>query len=108
GKVNRKELTLIADVLPMQYELVIKRTLREAQGMLWANLPPASNLPDAQAVKSLRALVRTPQVHQALKRSLSSTLTDEIFASGIQPPETGLAGWGGRTRTQKCRRKISL
>src|SRR5215813_8460542 len=22
--------------------------------------------------------------------------------------ETGLAGWGGRTRTQKCRRKISL
>src|SRR6516225_9497100 len=24
---------------------------------------PASNLPDAQAVKSLRALVRTPQVH---------------------------------------------
>ena len=22
--------------------------------------------------------------------------------------ETGLAGWGGRTRTQKCRRKLSL
>src|SRR5262245_15261138 len=68
GKVNRKELTLIADVLPMQYDLVIKRPLREAQGMLWANLPPASNLPDAQAVNSLRALVRTPQVHQPLKR----------------------------------------
>src|SRR5215831_18781995 len=74
GKVNRKELTLIADVLPMQYELVIKRTLREAQGMLWANLPPASNLPDAQAVKSLRALVRTPQVHQALKRQRHRSL----------------------------------
>src|SRR5262245_11055510 len=41
GKVNRTELTLIADVLPMQYDLVIKRTLREAQGMLWANLPPS-------------------------------------------------------------------
>jgi ABC-type transport system involved in cytochrome bd biosynthesis fused ATPase/permease subunit len=52
----------------MQYDLVIKRTLREAQGILWANLPPASNLPDAQAVKSLRALVRAPQVHQALER----------------------------------------
>ena len=44
----------------MQYDLVIKRTLREAQGILWANLPPASNLPDAQAVKSLRALIDQP------------------------------------------------
>src|SRR4029450_5145966 len=34
GKVNRKELTLIADVLPMQYDLVIKRTLREAHGRI--------------------------------------------------------------------------
>ena len=42
GKVNRKELTLIADVLPMRYDLVIKRTLREAQGILRANLPPAN------------------------------------------------------------------
>jgi len=24
------------------------------------------------------------------------------------PTETGLPGWGGRIRTQKCRRKISL
>ena len=45
GKVNRKELTLIADVLPMQYDLVIKRTLREAQGMLWANLPQRATFP---------------------------------------------------------------
>jgi hypothetical protein len=35
----------------MQYDLVIKRTLREAHGILWANLPPASNLPDAAAVR---------------------------------------------------------
>src|SRR5262249_37565860 len=42
GKVNRKELTLIADVLPMRYDLVIKRTLREAQGMLWANFAPSA------------------------------------------------------------------
>jgi hypothetical protein len=26
----------------------------------------------------------------------------------VAETETGLAGWGGRTRTQKCRRKISL
>lgn len=74
GKVNRKELTLIADVLPMQYDLVIKRTLREAQGILWANLPPASNLPDAQAVKSLRALIRTPQGQQVLERGNDTAL----------------------------------
>ena len=42
--------------------------------MLWANLPPASNLPDAQAVKSLRALVRAPQVHQALERGNDTAL----------------------------------
>ena len=94
GKVNRKELTLIADVLPMQYDLVIKRTLREAQGMLWANLPPASNLPDAQAVKSLRALVRTPQVHQALKRGNDTALcfvlraVNRILSDDDQPNRT--------------------
>ena len=74
GKVNRKELTLIADVPPMQYDLVIKRTLREAQGMLSANLPPARNLPDAQAVKSLRALIRTPQGQQVLERGNDTAL----------------------------------
>ena len=58
----------------MQYDLIIKRTLREAQGILWANLPPASNLPDAQAVKSLPALVRAPQVHQALERGNDTAL----------------------------------
>ena len=42
--------------------------------MLWANLPPARNLPDAQAVKFLRTLVRTPQVHQALKRGNDTAL----------------------------------
>ena len=58
----------------MQYDLVIKRTLRDAQGILWANLPPASNLPDAQAVKSLRSLVRTPQGQQVLERSNDTAL----------------------------------
>ena len=58
----------------MQYDLVIKRTLRDAQGILWANLPPASNLPDAQAVKSLRALIRTPQGQQVLERGNDTAL----------------------------------
>ena len=54
----------------MQYDLVVKRTLR----ILWANLPPASNLPDAQAVKSLRALIRTPQGQQVLERGKDTAL----------------------------------
>jgi hypothetical protein len=78
----------------MQYALVIKRTLREAQGILWANLPPASNLPDAQAVKSLRALVRAPQVHQALERGNDTALcfvlraVNRILSDEDQPNTT--------------------
>ena len=78
----------------MQYDLVIKRTLQEAQGILWANLPPASNLPDAQAVKSLRALVRTPQVHQALERGNDTALcfalraVNRILSDEDQPNTT--------------------
>jgi hypothetical protein len=37
-------------VEPMQYDRLIERTLRDAQGVLRANLPPAKNLPDKQAV----------------------------------------------------------
>jgi hypothetical protein len=58
----------------MQYGLLIKRTLRDAQGILRANLPPAKNLPDDQAVKSLRAIVRTPQVREALERGNDTAL----------------------------------
>ena len=78
----------------MQCDLVIKRTLREAQGILWANLPPASNLPDAQAVKSLPALVRAPQVHQALERGNDTALcfvlraVNRILSDEDQPNTT--------------------
>ena len=78
----------------MQYDLVINRTLREAQGILWVNLPPASNLPDAQAVKSLRALVRAPQVHQALERGSDTALcfvlraVNRILSDEDQPNTT--------------------
>ena len=83
----------------MQCDLVIKRTLREAQGILWANLPPASNLPDAQAVKSLRALVRTPQVHQALERGNDTALcfvlraVNRILSDEDQPNTTINQDW---------------
>ena len=74
GKINDKEFMLIADSRPMQYDLLIERTLRNAQGILRANLPPAKNLPDNQAVQSLRAIVCTPQVREVLERGNDTAL----------------------------------
>jgi hypothetical protein len=56
----------------MQYDRLIERTLRETQGILRANLPPAKNLPDDQAVQSLRAI--TPQVREVLERGHDTAL----------------------------------
>ena len=58
----------------MQYNLLIERTLRDAQGILRANLPPAKNLPDNKAVQSLRAVVRTPQLREVLGRGNDTAL----------------------------------
>ena len=55
---------------------------------------PASNLPDAQAVKSLRALVRAPQVHQASERGNDTALcfvlraVNRILSDEDQPNTT--------------------
>jgi hypothetical protein len=81
---------LIADVLTMQYDPVIKRTLRDAQGILRANLPPARD----QAAKSLRAIVRTPQVRQALEHGNDTALcfvlraVNRILSDDDQPNRT--------------------
>jgi hypothetical protein len=75
----------------MQYDLLIERTLREAQGILRANLPPAKNLPDDQAVQSLRAIVRTPHVRGVLERGNDTALcfvlraVDRILSDDDQP-----------------------
>ena len=85
---------LIADSRPMQYDLLIERTLRNAQGILRANLPPAKNLPDNQAVQSLRAIVRTPQVREVLERGNDTALcfvlraVNRILSDDDQPDPT--------------------
>jgi hypothetical protein len=71
----------------MQYGLLIKRTLRDAQGILRANLPPAKNLPD-------EAIVRTPQVREALERGNDTALcfvlraVNRILSDDDQPDRT--------------------
>src|ERR1700730_8985604 len=78
----------------MQYDLLIERTLRNAQGILRANLPPAKNLPDDQAVQSLRAIVRTPQVREVLERGTDTALcfvlraVNRILSDDDQPDRT--------------------
>ena len=78
----------------MQYDLLIERTLRDAQGILRANLPPARNLSDDEAVKSLRAIVRTPQVRQALEHGNDTALcfvlraVNRILSDDDQPNRT--------------------
>jgi hypothetical protein len=78
----------------MQYDRLIERTLRDAQGILRANLPPAKNLPDDQAVQSLRAIVRTPPVREALGRGNDTALcfvlraVNRILSDDDQPDRT--------------------
>ena len=84
----------------MQYDPVIKRTLRDAQRILRANLPPARNLSDDEAVKSLRAIVRTPQVRQALEHGNDTALcfvlraVNRILSDDDQPNRTQSIGYG--------------
>ena len=58
----------------MQHDRLIERTLRDAQSILRANLPPAKNLRDHQAMQSLRAIVRTPQDREVLWRGHDTAL----------------------------------
>ena len=75
----------------MQYDRLIERALRDAKGILLANLPPAKNLPDNQAVQSLRAIVRPPQVREVLERGHDTALcfvlraVNRILADDGQP-----------------------
>jgi len=51
---------LTADVLIDAVRSRDQTDFADAQRILRANLPPARNLSDDEAVKSLRAIVRTP------------------------------------------------
>src|SRR5262249_6581622 len=48
---------------------VIIDAIKMAQRLLWQNLAPTHNLPDATTVMRFRDLVRSPAVQSALERS---------------------------------------
>src|SRR5712691_4204077 len=58
----------------MQYDRVIERALRDAQDILWANLPPTHNLPNDGAEFALRKIVRAPAVQEAIEKGSDTTL----------------------------------
>src|SRR6266566_9340389 len=66
----------------MKSDRVIESAIRAAQNLLWQNLSPTHNLPDAAAVARLRDLVRSPAVQSALLHS-----NDTFFAFVLRAVE---------------------
>ena len=68
GKTDREGTsTRSSCYVKMQYERVIEQAMRDIQDLLWANLPPAPNLPDDRTVACLRAVVGVPDVQRAIE-----------------------------------------
>jgi hypothetical protein len=55
-------------------ERVIVDAIKVAQNLLWRNLPPTQNLPDATTLARVCDLVRSPSVQSALGRSSDTFL----------------------------------
>ena len=58
----------------MQCDRVIQQALRDAQDILWANLPPSRNLSDNSAVAGLRAVIAVPAVREAIQQGNDTAL----------------------------------
>jgi hypothetical protein len=58
----------------MQCDRVIRQALRDAQDILWANLPPNHNLTDDAAVAGLRAVIAVAAVQEAIEQGDDTAL----------------------------------
>jgi hypothetical protein len=58
----------------IQYDRVIQKALRDAQDILWVNLPPTHNLPDDGAVFALRKILRAPAAQEAIEKGSDTAL----------------------------------
>ena len=79
----------------MSYQDVIERALRQAQDVLWDNLPPWGNHPNDRTIDRLRAIIRAPDVRSALDRG-----SDAFPAFALQAVRTILAD--GRRRNREA------
>jgi len=53
----------------METEPILETAIREARGLLWANWPPAHNLPDAETVARVSEIIGSCAVLWAFRRS---------------------------------------
>ena len=58
----------------MQCDRVIRQALRDAQDILWANLPPNYNLADDAALAGLRAVIAVAAVQEAIEQGDDTAL----------------------------------
>jgi hypothetical protein len=106
----------VTSIMARMSALLLKSDIRQNQSHSTSNRVSATatrilKIGDQRLAREIGLL--QPKIQKSTPQRLHDiSLTREnvarIFATRTWPTETGLAGWGGRTRTQKCRRKISL
>ena len=64
----------------MNSDRVFEAAIRASKNLLWRNLPPTHNLPDAATVTRVRELVNSPSVQSALQRSSDTFLAFALRA----------------------------
>ena len=64
----------------MNSDRKFEAAIRAAKNLLWRNLPPTHNLPDAAMVARVRELVHSPSIQSALQRSSDTLLAFALRA----------------------------
>jgi hypothetical protein len=89
---------------PFQYsylylmpDAVIEQALRDAQNILWRNLPPTQSQSDEAVVRALRDIVRSARVKSVLERGSDTALvfvlraTNKVLADESETPREIIA-----------------
>jgi hypothetical protein len=85
---------------PFQYsylylmpDAVIEQALRDAQNILWRNLPPTQSQSDEAVVRALRDIVRSARLKSVLERGSDTELraTNKVLADESETPREIIA-----------------
>ena len=78
-------------------DAVIEQALRDAQNILWRNLPPTQSQSDEAVVRALRDIVRSARVKSVLERGSDTALvfvlraTNKVLADESETPREIIA-----------------
>ena len=78
-------------------DAVIEQALRDAQNILWRNLPPTQSQSDEAVVRALRDIVRSARVKSVLERGSDTALvfvlraTNKVLADESETPSEIIA-----------------